>query len=118
MLPALSPGMTTLSSPPLSAAARLSRRSLPFCFSAPWHLMQDLSKIGLMSFAYVTPAAEAGGGSLLVSTLVFFFSFSAAWTVARDKMRVTPRQIITGLFIISLSLQQDCRIDARCQNEI
>src|ERR1051325_3181571 len=65
---ALSPGrMSTPFSPPLSAAARLSRRNWLFGLPGPWQLMQDASKIGLMSRAKSTCTA-AGGGSLLTST--------------------------------------------------
>ena len=48
LLPAMMSGPF---SPPLIAASRLSSRSLPFCFSDPWHLKQDFSNIGLMSFS-------------------------------------------------------------------
>src|SRR6185312_9866529 len=66
---ALLPGSRTLPSTlPLSVPARVSRRSLPFGFSAPWHSTQDLSKRGLMSLSKVRPGLVEGGGNLLGST--------------------------------------------------
>jgi CHASE2 domain-containing sensor protein len=41
----------TPSAPPLRVASRESNRSLAFCFSGPWHLKQERSKRGLMSFS-------------------------------------------------------------------
>ena len=43
--------------PPLIAESFMSRRSLPFCFSSPWHLMQFWSKMGLMSLTKSTLSA-------------------------------------------------------------
>lgn len=52
-------------SPPLVAKARVSRRSLPFCFLSPWHSKQFFSKMGLMSLSNVRPAFLEAGEFLL-----------------------------------------------------
>src|SRR6185312_8088306 len=65
----LLPGSRTLPSTlPLSVPARVSSRSLPLGFSAPWHSTQDFSNSGLMSLSKVMPCLLEGGGNLLKST--------------------------------------------------
>src|SRR4051795_3938801 len=67
LLPLLPERMSTPSSPPLSAASRLSRRYLLLGFSGPWQRMHEASRIGLMSRAKST-RMPAGGGSFDSST--------------------------------------------------
>src|SRR5437016_7656364 len=71
------PGMTAGSplSPPLMTDSRVSMRYLLLGLSPLWHLTQDFSRIGFISFSKVTPVFLAAGGTLLIST---FFSLSAA----------------------------------------
>src|SRR5215469_7184046 len=65
---ALLPGIiSTPSSPPLRAAARLSRRNWFFGFSGPWQRRQFSSRMGLISRAK-SIVLVAGGGSLEIST--------------------------------------------------
>ena len=75
-------------SPPLREASRESSRSLPFCFSAPWHLTQDFSKMGLMSLSKVRPVLVAAGGSLLTSTSAAERETAAEIAVRRGRMTI------------------------------
>src|SRR2546427_10405302 len=64
-------------SPPLITEARLSMRYSLFGFSPLWHLTQDFSSSGLMSFSNVRPFLSEAGGNFPASHSVFFLSFSA-----------------------------------------
>src|SRR5438477_1541937 len=83
-------------SPPLITDARLSMRYLLFGFSPLWHLTQDFSSSGLMSFSNVRPFLSDAGGNLAASHSAFFLSFSApiSETAKRQNAAATRVQMV------------------------
>lgn len=61
----LLPAVTTFPcSLPFISASRLSTRRSPFCRCSPWQPKHEPSRMGRMSFAYVSPVFLDGAGSL------------------------------------------------------
>src|SRR5216110_584326 len=92
---ALLPGMMAGSplSPPLITEARPSMRYLLFGFSPLWHLTQDFSRIGLMSFSYARPFLSEAGGNLAASHSAFFLSFSAPIRASADRQNAAATRV-------------------------
>src|SRR5438093_10237568 len=80
-------------SPPLMTAARLSMRYLLFGFSPLWHLTQDFSSSGLMSFSKVNPFLSEADGNLPASHSAFFLSFSAPVTASAHRQNVAATTV-------------------------
>src|SRR5436190_7078867 len=80
-------------SPPLITEARPSMRYLLFGFSPLWHLTQDFSRIGLMSFSYARPFLSEAGGNLAASHSAFFLSFSAPIRASADRQNAAATRV-------------------------
>src|SRR6266566_3613413 len=80
-------------SPPLITDARLSMRYLLFGFSPLWHLTQDFSSSGLMSFSNVRPFLSDAGGNLAASHSAFFLSFSAPTTASAHRQNAAATRV-------------------------
>src|SRR5437899_2019901 len=92
---ALLPGMMAASplSPPLITDARLSMRYLLFGFSPLWHLTQDFSSSGLMSFSNVRPFLSDAGGNFPASHSAFFLSFSALTRASAHRQNAAATKV-------------------------
>src|SRR6266567_349657 len=80
-------------SPPLITDARLSMRYLLFGFSPLWHLTQDFSSSGLMSFSKVRPFLSDAGGNLAASHSAFFLSFSAPMRASAHRQNAAATRV-------------------------
>src|SRR2546425_13193117 len=80
-------------SPPLITDARLSMRYLLFGFSPLWHLTQDFSSSGLMSFSKVRPFLSDAGANLLASHSTFFLSFSAPMRASAQRQHTAATRV-------------------------
>src|SRR5438552_2181954 len=80
-------------SPPLITDARLSMRYLLFGFSPLWHLTQDFSSSGLMSFSNVRPFLSEAGGNLPASHSAFFLSFSAPTRASAHRQNAAATRV-------------------------
>src|SRR5881409_715038 len=80
-------------SPPLITDSRLSMRYLLFGFSPLWHLTQDFSSSGLMSFSKVRPFLSDAGGNLPGSHSTFFLSLSAPITESAHRQNAAATRV-------------------------